>query len=123
VAAFNVNASTGVLSVKGYYNTGRGTNGVAIHPSGQFLYVSTSDGVTLYAITATGSLDVMGVPTPAGAVPQALALDGAGTHLYVTDLTSNTVSAFAIDAGTGALSPLGAALATGTQPSGIAVTP
>ena len=123
VAAFNVNASTGGLSVKGYYNSGSGTNAVAIHPSGQFLYVSTSNGVTLFAITASGSLTAMGAATPAGTVPQGLALDGAGAHLYVTDLGSGTVSAFAIDASTGALSQLGAALATGSQPSGVALTP
>ena len=123
VAAFNVNASTGVLSVKGYFNTGSGTNAVALHPSGQFLYASTSSGVMLFAVTATGSLNVVGAATPAGTVPKGLALDGAGTHLYVTDLASGTVSAFAIDAATGALSPLGAALATGGQPSGVAITP
>ena len=123
VAAFNVNASTGVLSVKGYFNTGSGTNAVALHPSGQFLYASTSSGVMLFAVTATGSLNVVGAATPAGTVPKGLALDGAGTHLYVTDLASGTVSAFAIDAATGALSPLGAALATGSQPSGVAITP
>jgi 6-phosphogluconolactonase (cycloisomerase 2 family) len=123
VAAFNVNASTGVLSVKGYYNTGSGTNAVAIHPSGQFLYASTSSGVMLFAITATGALTEVGVATPAGAVPKALALDSAGTHLYVTDLNGGTVLAFAIDAGSGALSPLGSAQATGGQPSGIALTP
>jgi 6-phosphogluconolactonase (cycloisomerase 2 family) len=123
VAAFNINASTGLLSVKGYYSSGSGTNAVAIHPGGQFLYVSSSNGVTLFAIDATGSLAAVGAATPAGTVPQGLALDGAGTHLYVTDLSGGTVSAFAIDAGTGALSPLGAALATGGQPSGVALTP
>ncbi|MEP7302711.1 MAG: beta-propeller fold lactonase family protein [Caldimonas sp.] len=123
VAGFNVNASTGVLSVKGYTNTGSGTNAVAIHPSGQFLYVTTSSGVMLFAISATGSLSVVGAATPAGAVPQGLALDAAGTHLYVTDLVGGTVSAFSVDASTGALSPLAAALATGNQPSGIAISP
>jgi len=53
----------------------------------------------------------------------ALALDPAGRFAYVTDATSNTVAAFAIDARNGALAALGAPVATGQAPMALVIVP
>src|SRR6266446_3448180 len=78
--------------------------------------------------SASGALTaVPGSPFPAGTDPKALALLGTapwGTYLYVANAGSDTVSAYAVDSSSGALTPLSpATFATGKGPSSIAVDP
>ncbi len=78
--------------------------------------------------SASGALTaVPGSPFPAGTDPEALALLGTapwGTYLYVANAGSDTVSAYAVDSSSGALTPLSpATFATGKGPSSIAVDP
>jgi len=78
--------------------------------------------------SASGALTaVPGSPFPAGTDPKALALLGTapwGTYLYVANAGSDTVSAYAVDTSSGALTPLSpATFATGKGPSSIAVDP
>ena len=56
--------------------------------------------------------------------PRDFTLSPAGDHLYVTDQGSNALVAFAVDAGTGLLSPIGSPIDV-TMPSfvGIASRP
>jgi YVTN family beta-propeller protein len=64
----------------------------------------------------------VGVPVAAGDGPQSIDISPDGRHAYVANTTSDDVSALVIDAGTGALSPVGPALPAGDGPVGIAVT-
>lgn len=126
VDAFAINATTGQLTTIGYANTGSGAYGIAIHPNGQYVYAvssATGNNVRVFAINpTTGGLTLaVGSPYSAGNNPRGVAVNAAGTKLYVTNYVSNTVSAFSISGDT--LIPLGTPIATGSNPTGIAVVP
>ena len=55
--------------------------------------------------------------------PAGFALDPAGRFAYMTDGTSDSISAFSIDSTTGALTPLGPPVPTGQYPAAIVVVP
>jgi 6-phosphogluconolactonase (cycloisomerase 2 family) len=57
----------------------------------------------------------------AGGGPTSIAVDPTGRFAYVANSNSNDISTFTINAATGALTPLGAPLATSPTPAGIAV--
>ena len=112
---------------------------ITFHPSGRFAYVAdrpgrtgaNSSGFWAFAVQSSGLLGPSAVgpfSTPANPPfligdPLALALDPAGRFAYVTDATSNTVAAFAIDARNGALAALGAPVATGQAPMALVIVP
>jgi 6-phosphogluconolactonase len=105
-------------------------NGVTVSPNGQFLYVSNGGGaVTAFTIGAGGVLTLVPStvanpnPITAGTTPNGITIEPNGQFLYVANGGGN-VSAYAIGAGTGALTPLGVGLGNpfpaGSNPSGIA---
>jgi 6-phosphogluconolactonase (cycloisomerase 2 family) len=101
---------------------------VALHPSGQFVYVlnqQTSGSVSMFSIDAgSGVLKLIAPAVSAGDTPSAIALDPLGRFAYVANLNSGTISMYTVDATTGHLAPIGAgAVATGTQPDSIALDP
>lgn len=74
--------------------------------------------------TATGALANLGTPVATGSGPQGLALNTAGTRLYVANGGGNTVSAYSLNPAGDTLTALAGATATGgSLPSGIAVSP
>lgn len=110
---------------------------LAVDPTGKFLYVTDplSDYVSASTIdSATGELElVSGSPTgdsssnptgpyATGKTPNAIAVDPSGKFAYVANLGSNTISAYAINGATGALSIIsGSPFATGIAPSFLAI--
>jgi 6-phosphogluconolactonase len=112
------------------FTTGSGPRsdpyGIAVTPSGSFLYVANSNDntVSAFAIGSSGLLTPLSTPTFAtGTGPMEIAVTPNGSFLYVTNFNSNTVSAFAISSN-GLLTPLSTpAFAAGSAPYGIAVTP
>jgi 6-phosphogluconolactonase (cycloisomerase 2 family) len=106
---------------------------VTFHPSGRFAYVSDRPGRTgarslgywVFPVQTSGLLGPSGVGpvTTPGRDPAAFAVEPSGRFAYATDATADTVSAFSIDATTGALVPTGATLVTGRGPVSIAVAP
>jgi 6-phosphogluconolactonase len=110
LSAYFINRSNGSLqpvpgspvAVDGY------PSGVAVHPSGDYVYVTaSSNDVTAFAVQQDGSLvSVPGSPFPTQSNPVALVIDPTGRFLYVTDLTADWVDAYAIDTATGALTPI-----------------
>jgi len=136
VSAFRIDATTGTLaSVAGSPFTvapdGRGPNSVSIDPSGKFAIVAneTSDNVSVFHIdAASGTLaSVAGSPftvVPNGHRPQSASIDPSGKFVYVLNKLSDNVSAFALDAATGALSPLSvsATVAARAAPASLAMT-
>jgi 6-phosphogluconolactonase (cycloisomerase 2 family) len=113
--------------------TGTTPQGIAIDPSGKFLYVSNSgDGtVSAYTINATtGALTSIGaayVSTTTNipsVTPTALAVDPSSQYLYVANGDDGTITVFAINATTGALTQVGAkvtCVATNGGPQAIVV--
>lgn len=75
-------------------------SGLAITPSGAFLYVSNSgeNSVSGFAVNSTSGVltTVPGSPFAAGSSPAGLAIDPSGKYLYVANEGSNNVSAFEI---------------------------
>jgi len=101
IAAFSVNAGT--LSPVGTTATD-GTNpyGLAIDPSGTYLYVANfgpSNSISVFTIGTSGSLaPVQGSPIADGYTdPFAMIFDPSGKYLYVANQGSNNVAAYTID--------------------------
>src|SRR5204863_9943555 len=109
ILVYSVDRATGTLTpVAGSpFPLGGAASGLAVDPAGRFLYVSNGASVTVYGIAATGALTR--IPGPAFAtVPSAFAtiIDPAGKFLYITGPNVNAIGAFAIDASSGALTPI-----------------
>ncbi len=104
------------------------------HAAVEFVYVSnlSSNNVSAYAINAgTGALtQLTGSPFAAGCQPSGVAIDASGKFLYVANNGSisghypGNVSAYAINAHTGVLTPVrGSPFAAGDRPTGVATDP
>jgi 6-phosphogluconolactonase (cycloisomerase 2 family) len=114
VSAFTINAATGALNAvaNSPFAVGAGMfpQSVTVDPSGKFAYVA-NDGGKISAFTidsATGALSaVAGSPFAAGPAPRSVTVDPSGKFAYVANSGSNDVSAFSIDATSGALTAAG----------------
>jgi len=134
LSAFSIDPATGQLTpltaLGSPYATGSSPQNAVFDPTGRFLYVANGTGgpstVSVFAIDpATGALSG-GAQVTAGANPIGLALPATGQMLYVTNFNSATVSLYAIDANTGALTEqtaAGSPFAIGQEPYGAAVDP
>lgn len=141
IYAFSVDAAKGSLTpVSGSpFSTGFFPRTIAIDPAGKFLYVTisssfkgTSTSVYAYTIDAAagGLTAISGSPFSTGENPVSAAVDVSGRFLFIANnantANGNSVSAFSIDPGTGALtavpgSPFAASpfpLFVATDPSG-----
>ena len=89
---------------------------LAIHPSVNFAYATHSAGsVSRYTIDPSGVVEYVD-DVDAGDTPSSIAIESSGSHAYVTNAGSNSVSQYQIDQGTGALTFVGD-VASGTRPS------
>lgn len=105
VYIYNVNTSTGALSLSTTVASQNQPWYVAVHPSGSYLYVSNygSASISMYAInSATGALTgIGGGSVGAGTNPIGLAV---GSSLaFVANNGAGTVFSYTIDSSTGAL--------------------
>jgi 6-phosphogluconolactonase len=86
---------------------GVGAEALAIHPSGNFIYVTDSgtNAVFAYAVDPEGGelTAVVSSPFPTGTTPAAIAIDPAGKVVIVANQASNDLSTFTINSVTGAL--------------------
>ena len=142
VSAYTINSITGGLTpVPGSpFAAGVTPDWVAVDPSGKFAYVADYCGIgfcasgTVSAFTidsTTGALTpVPGSPYAAGTVPNTVAVDPSGKFVYVANECAvdycasgiGSVSAFAIDSASGALTPvLGSPFAAGERPKSLAI--
>ena len=138
ISAFRIDAGSGALtSVSAPVSSG-GTQPfpVAADPTGRFLYVAHegSDDVAAFRIDATsGALTGIGTPVPTGgADPDGLTVDPSGRFAYAGNVdganqftpANQTISTFAINPTTGALTLSGTPIASGgLQPFSPAVDP
>jgi YVTN family beta-propeller protein len=134
LSAYSVDVTSGALAVVGTpVGTGTSPHAIIGTQDKKYLFVGNegSNDLSAFAVnSANGALTaVPGSPFAAGTDPKALALLSTplgtyplGTYLYVANAGSDTISAFAVDTSTGALTPLSpATFATGKGPSSIAV--
>ena len=117
------------------FAAGTSPDAVAIHPSGKFAYVSNfgSNDVSAYTITPlTGVLvpidadpstvAIDNFPAPVGSHPFGVAFHPSGKFAYVPNNAQGTVSAYTVDAATGALTAIGN-FPAGLGPQSVTVDP
>jgi 6-phosphogluconolactonase (cycloisomerase 2 family) len=128
VSAFAIDSGTGALTpIAGSpFTTGNDPQGIAIDPSGKFLYTANSQDNTLSAFTIDASSGTLtaasGFPFATSAAPTALAIDPAGQFLYVGEAANNGIEAFGINATTGAVTPIsGSPFSTGSGANDLAI--
>jgi|SRR5579871_759698 6-phosphogluconolactonase len=113
VYSFSIDSSTGHLTQVSSFATGLPPLNMALSPSGKFLYVTLastqagSPGIIEILSTNAGALSIAGSQFPqTGAGPYGIAITPNGSFLYVSNLTDNTLSEFAVKSD-GSLSSLG----------------
>ena len=128
VSAYTITAATGALTgVAGSpFAAGTAAFGVAVDPSGRFVYVTNVGDNTVSPFAAnSGVLTTIGAAVATGPTPAGVAVDPLGRFLYVANAGgAGTVSAFTITNGVGALTPVtGSPYAAGGTASGVVVHP
>ena len=107
IGLFHLDNASGELAgvSKSVPLTHTGPKGLALHPSGKFLYAANSTGnsVSVFNVGGDGTLSQNGTPVPAGVAPYGAVIDPSGAFLLVTNNISNSISVFSIDSGSGAL--------------------
>jgi len=138
ISAYTIDAKNGhMTAVSGspFEDGGSGTfvfaASVAVDPSSRFAYVANGNNtLSAYTIDATtGALTTIGSPIAAGPQPNSVTVDPSGRFVYVANGGSGnpntpSVSAYAINASTGALTAItGSPFATGgSKTASVAVT-
>ena len=114
VTAYSYNLAGALTEVGTPHPVGASPTGVAIDPTGSFLYVANSGNGTVSTFTinsSTGALTAVGSAVSTGGgnstSPTALLVEPSGQFLYVTNGDAATVSTFGITPVTGVLSVIG----------------
>jgi 6-phosphogluconolactonase len=127
VAVFAIGNNGVLTAVAGSpFSMGAGATPTAVAAgNGGHLYVADSahNAVLGFNVSASGLSPIAGSPFAAGAAPSAIGIDPQGALLYAANFGSNNVSAYVIDAASGALGTVsGSPFATGgVGPSAVAV--
>jgi 6-phosphogluconolactonase (cycloisomerase 2 family) len=100
-----------------------GTTSLALDPTGQFVYLAGVAGIAVYTIDSVDGFtpNTAGSTLATGLTHRAMTVDPTGRFLYAANGTANTVSAFAITPGAGALTAIGVPVAAGTNVTAITV--
>jgi 6-phosphogluconolactonase len=99
---FPFNTSTGTVSAPLALSLPSGTsdNALAVSPNGSYLYIARSGspgGLAVYTIGVGGALTaVSGSPFAAGSQPFSVAVNNAGTNVYVANQLDSTISGYAV---------------------------
>jgi 6-phosphogluconolactonase (cycloisomerase 2 family) len=133
VSVFSINTGGGLTPVSGSpFSASSSPRSVQIEPAGKFAYVPTmaSNEVEVFSIGTTGVLTAVGrVRTRPQAAAMAFSVGSVAVSYtpkfaYATNLTSNNVSAFAIDPVSGGLTAVpGSPFAAGSGPFGVTTDP
>jgi 6-phosphogluconolactonase (cycloisomerase 2 family) len=131
VSAYSVDQETGILTKIGDVATGQQPVAVTVDAKGQFAYVAHGGDhtVSAYSIDAdTGQLTHVGLvrtqfePSAMAMVNGQAAVSVTPQFAYATNADAGTISAFAVDASSGALTKIGDH-AAGTRPGLVATDP
>jgi len=132
ISIYAVNLKTGQLRDDGYVlaASSQGSLLEAEDPSGRFAYALGSGGISAYTINAsTGTLTLVpGSPYATGPNPISITVDPSGKFVYAVNFNfgngAGSVSAYGIDGGTGALTPVsGQPFAAGDGSTSLAIDP
>ncbi len=134
LSVFRVDAVSGALTAEGKISArqtpfrvalARGDSPVTYTPKYAYAANAGSGDISQYAIGADGSLSSLATPTvAAGSQPRSITVDPSGRFAYAANYTSNTLSAYTVDQGTGELAEVsGSPFAAGTAPSAVRVDP
>ena len=113
MSSYTIDADTGAINYINDIPAGQGPRAVTVTPNGKFLYVTNNagDSVSHYTINPTTGRLTYSSMSPTGSSPVSVAVDPTGKFLYVANWGSGagqfTVSAYTIDATTGALTSAG----------------
>jgi 6-phosphogluconolactonase len=107
---------------------GSAVQSIVIHPSKKFLFAANAGegDVSLFTIAVTGALNEVTPRTPVGTSPTLLAMDSAGSFLYVGNSGSLNISVFSINTKTTppTLTPVaGSPFPIGMSPINMKVSP
>jgi 6-phosphogluconolactonase (cycloisomerase 2 family) len=115
VSMYTVNAATGQLRHNGYAVAGTNPISVTVDPGGKFAYVANrgDNSISAYTIGANGTLTQIncsvacnGNNFATGGNPWGITIDPSGRFAYVANSGSSSISAYSIDATTGALAQI-----------------
>lgn len=132
LAAFRVDPSSGQLETLGleYAPMEAGAlRDVVVHPSGRFAFsanhaaLGSEDDLCVFRIDEVNGLPELVSTHPFQEGEHSITLSPEGSMAFVTSRANHALQAFAIDGETGALSPLGEPVATGTSPDRVLVDP
>lgn len=124
VSSYRIDPATGAMSANGpEIATGVGTDALAMHPSGRFVYVAnfTDNTIDVFAITPLTGL-LTPVQVAAAPSPHSLSIEPSGRFLYVAQTNVPSIGVYAIDASTGKLTHA-SDTSLGTQPYAVASDP
>lgn len=136
VSVLHIDQATGTLT-DGGANVAAGAHPIAMamDSAGQFAYVANNlngaggNSVSAFAVDAiAGSITTIDCGCgqsdyAAGTNPSSMSVSPAGSHLYVSNVTSNDIVIYAIHPSSGALTRVGSTTTAGTYPMGITFTP
>jgi 6-phosphogluconolactonase len=102
ISVFSIDSSSGALTQvpNSPFSIGALPLNMVLSPSGNFLFVSLpslQNGLIATLSVTAGQLSLLGTISSDGGNPYGLAINTAGTDLYVANTTSNSISVFAID--------------------------
>jgi 6-phosphogluconolactonase (cycloisomerase 2 family) len=119
--------------VSGGFAAGTTPAAVAVDAGGHFIYVTDETTNQLYgfvisaggAVPAGAPVAMVASPFGTGSFPTGLTVDPRGLYVYVTNYGSSTLSAYAINQSTGALSGItsGSGTGVGTGPQCVTIEP
>jgi 6-phosphogluconolactonase len=122
VSVYSVDSASGALTLRQTLTyVISSANGVVIDPSGRFLYVDDGTGICSFAINATTGLLTSKGCVSVGGSTFALAIHPTGNYVYVANTSNNTVTVYAVNLTTGALTQVGTPAGVGSNPQGLAV--
>ncbi len=124
VGIIALNSTTGAVAQAGKMDINGLVVGVAVDPTGKYLYAIDSRNNLIYAYSvnaSTGGLTAIGSSIATGSSPKSVTVDGSGKYVYVANGGDNTISTFSVNATTGALTLVNPTISTGsgTQPEAI----
>ena len=103
ISVFSIGSNAGLTEVPRSPFPASDPVAVAVPSSGNFVYVADqlNSAVDIFTFDSAGKLTALGlpIPLPSGTAPSAIAINPAGTLLYVTNAQTNNVSAFTIAKG------------------------
>lgn len=125
IFAYTIDTTTGFLTPIDSPVSVSAPFGLAMHPSGKFLFVANGlNTARIYSIDVSGALTFLGQSDGVAGGAISVAVDPSGKFVYTANVNFNTISAYSVDTSTGVQAPIpGSPFPTGPNPEFVAVHP